>query len=151
MIRAGLLVLVLGFGGHAQAACLAFCGDGDIPVGKAAAQVEAELGTALPAGVEVLGLFEGGFQDRFIQVKFRAEAAAVPGLLVLLGTDAAEFGPVGTAQMTIAPVDWWTPESAAGLTTAPGRLAGFAETTVAMAADPEAEGKVILYLIAFQT
>jgi hypothetical protein len=151
VIRPGLLVLLLILSGPAQAACLAFCDDGDIPVAKATALVEAELGAALPAGVEVLGLFEGGFQDRFIQVKFRAEAAAVPGLLMLLGTDAAGFGPVGTAQLTIAPVEWWTPERAAGLTIAPGRLAGFAETTVAMAADPETAGKVIVYLIAFQT
>lgn len=151
MIRAAMLAVLLQ-AGPAAAECLIFCTqDGDIPAAQVQDLIERELGARLPQGVTALGLYEGGFQDRFIQAKFRADAAGLVALLALLQADPARFAAPGVQQMQIAEAAWWDPMAQPGLVAGPGVLAAFAYTTVAIAPDPKAAGMVLVYLISFQT
>jgi hypothetical protein len=77
--------------------------------------VEAELGVPLPAGVEVEGYLEGGFQDRFVQIKLSAPASAIAALLGRLGVAQSDMGLRENVQWTIEAADWWDPEANPGM------------------------------------
>ncbi len=151
MIRAALLALLLSVqAGAAQ--CLLFCDEEILPPEQAAETFAADLGQPLPEGVTVLGMVNGGFQDRFIQVKLRAgDDAALQALLSALQVDPAALAAPEAAQLTITSAPFWDIEGAEDLRIATGTMAGFAHATVAVAPDPEDAGARFVYLIAFQT
>lgn len=132
----------------AAAGCLAFCDD-EVPAGEARSRFEATLGQPLPEGVDVLGMIDGGFQDRFIQVKLRATQGAAPELYALLGASEGAFAPVAGQQLVIAEAEWWD-VLARDPQVAEGRLASFASVHVARSLEQDADA-VLIYVIAFQT
>ena len=117
---------------------------------KAAEYVQSEKLIALTQGVKVLGVVDGGFQDRFIQIKLEIpDDVTLRKVLDSLAVTPDGFVPGDNAQMTIAPASFWNPDEYAPMPVAQGRLLGFAYVNVGLAR-PE-KSRTLLFILAFQT
>jgi hypothetical protein len=136
----------------ARAGCLIFCPKNDeVPAARAAQTFARVLGQPLPKGVIVLGMIDGGFQDRFIQVKLRATDAGAVAVLAALGVAPAAMGPMDGRQTTINPAAWWDIDTRPDLRGTDARLAGFPYAFAARARDPADPARWLVYVLAFQT
>ncbi|EEW25800.1 hypothetical protein [Rhodobacter ferrooxidans] len=155
MTRRGLLATLLAaaLATPATAGCLFFCDDAGkpLPADKALASFTADLGAPLPTGVDLLALYEGGFNDRFGQVKLRASLEGRDALLALIVPPGGQFAPLNGQQLEIIKAPGWDPLSHPDLTVAAGRLGRFATTHVALAADPSDPALTLIYITAFET
>ena len=155
-LAAGLALAVTILPAPAHAGCLIFCPKNDeVPAARAAPTLSSVLGQPLPDGVAVLGMIDGGFQDRFIQVKLTANASGLTQLLSLLKVDDNAFGPLGDRQTTINAATWWDIDAHTDVTAADATLPGFAYAFVARAHDlPDSQAgdrTWTLYILAVQT
>lgn len=140
------------FTGPVQAGCLFFCDENDeVPPAQAGPALEAVLGAPLPPGLQVTGMIDGGFQDRFIQVRLRGSADGAAALWPLLGIDPATMRSPDGMQLTIAEADWWDVETRADALAALAVLRGFPNAWALWSASPDDPELIDVYLFAFQT
>lgn len=136
----------------ADAGCLFLCRDnGELSLTEAAEVFTGDLGKSLPSGVTVLGMIDGGFQDRFVQVKLGSDTAGAIALMAALRADPARALPPGTAQTTVASADWWDIDTHPDLVLFEARLGRFPHVIVGRAADPEDPARWLIYVFAFET
>ena len=151
-LAAGLALAVPVLSAPAQAGCLIVCPkNGEVPAARAPATFARILGQPLPGEVALEGMIDGGFQDRFIQVKLRATGDGLARLLSILKVDPAAMGPMGDRQTTINPAAWWDIDARPDLLGADAALAGFPHAFVARARDPDDAARWVVYVLAFQT
>jgi hypothetical protein len=158
-LAAGLVFCVTFLPAPARAGCLIFCPANDeVRPFRARRAFERVLGQPLPDGVGVEGMIDGGFQDRFIQVKLKATDEGLSRLLGILKVDPASFGPMGDRQTTISPAMWWDIDTRTDLVGADATLDGFPYAFVARASPdanpirpPDAPREWLIYILAFQT
>ncbi len=136
----------------ADARCLFFCGRNDEVTPEVGVMLfERDLGMPLPEGAVLTGMIDGGFQDRFIQVRLSATDDGAKALLGALDVDAAAMEPPSGEQLTIAGAAWWDIADRPGLTVARARLGTFAYALAARARDPDDTARWLIYVIAFET
>ncbi|GHC44023.1 hypothetical protein [Neogemmobacter tilapiae] len=117
---------------------------------KAADYVQTESLIPLVEGVTVLGVVDGGFQDRFVQIKLEVpDDVTLRRVLDSLAVTPDGFVPGENAQMTIAAAPFWNPDEYAPMPVAQGRLLGFSFVNVGLAR-PE-KSRTLLFILAFQT
>jgi hypothetical protein len=133
----------------AGARCLIFCNDIVQPE-EAAAVFARDLGRALPAGVAVVRMIDGGFQDRFVQIKLRADAEGTAALLAALKVDTLRPLAPGSRHATITEARWWDINAHADLALYEARLGRFAHAEVAVAPDPADPARRLIYILAFE-
>ncbi len=110
---------------------------------------EAEIGASLPEGVVVLNYYEGGFQDRFVQIKLAATDAGLASLIATL--------PLGPPTVYvpyafgISEFTWWDAGNHAEGTLYVGRYGSFPQASLLAVADPARPGAFLVYLMAFET
>jgi hypothetical protein len=147
-----VMVAFLAMAEAASAGCLIGCPPNDeVPAAEAGTRFAEATGLSLSAGTRLVGMIDGGFQDRFIQVKLSADEAGAAKLLDALGLTEAAFGSPDGSQLTIAEASWWDVEAHPGLVLAPVKLDGFAYGHLARTRDPDEGGRWLFYLLAFQT
>lgn len=153
--RLGMMLAATLAGGQshpATARCLFFCADPEIIApDKAAAVFARDIGAALPEGVAVVGMLEGGFQERFIQVRLRATPAGLDTLLGLRKLTRVDLKSGGAVDLGPEQPDWWDVAKAKNL-----RAANFGGTTLAnlwigVADDPVEKGVFAVYFFGFET
>lgn len=150
MIRSALLVLALLTARPAAAICLSLSCDTEYSRAEATERLSAMLG-ALPEGVEVERLLQGGFQDVFVQARLSVDEAGLRAVLDwaqvskgdLRSGTSPYLGPEGPAWF-----DWARQD---GLRMAEGLTDVGRELAVAVAPDPEAPGRWRVFLYAFAT
>lgn len=136
---------------HAQSDCLLFCDEKELSPAKAIIVFNGDLGAPLPDGVKMVGMLEGGFQDRFIQVRLTATASGVDALMALRGkkvadlTDGAafDFGPE-------RPI-WWDVGNRSDLKGADFGSPSLANLMIGVAAEPKQPGQFAVYFFGFDT
>lgn len=134
----------------ARAECLIFCADETETTGQKAKELfEADLGGPLPDGVTVQHHLEGGFQDRFVQVRLKATLEGGKALLGLLGTDPRDLRPDTAILSAPQGPGWWTPQQEHDLMGAEAKLGTFAYTSIGVAYDNT--GLLTIYIFAFET
>lgn len=109
---------------------------------KVRALAEAELGIALPDGVTTIGAREGGFQDRFVQIRLDATDAGLRSLLDALGLARADLIPGGAGDIGPPGGPGWAEAPAEGIETtqfAPPHLA-YMNLSIAPAPAPTGGG-----------
>jgi hypothetical protein len=152
MFRMVALVIGLVIGTTPAAArCLLFCWNGELAPAEAVAVFERDLGAALPPGVTVLGMIDGGFQDRFVQIKLGADKVSTAALLVLLHADTKRPLAQGWHQTTITQARWWDIDTHADIMLYDARLGRFAYAVVGQIPDPADPRRRLIYVIAFET
>ncbi len=148
--RALVLALTVLAAPPAQAGCLIFCGDPDLDPADALDRFEVELRNPLPGGVTLIGMIDGGFQDRFIQVRLTATAEGAEALLNLMQQSLATLG-TRTAPLTGAEkAQWWDADTFSTMQTGQAKLDGFYETRIGIAPEPDAADRLAIFIFAFQ-
>jgi hypothetical protein len=135
----------------ASALCLLGC-DTDLsdPIAARAA-LESQLGQPLPPSVTVKHIRQGGFQDKFLQVRLSTDQEGMMALLPLLGLPADPTDPVDPAQLGPDDAGWFRPQDHIALFGGSGHLPDYAETIVGIAHFPGTYDQVTIYIFAFQT
>jgi hypothetical protein len=145
------LALAMALSAPAQAFCLLGCDAEISDSATATTAFQTQLGQPLPTSVVVEHIRQGGFQDKFLQIRLTTDQDGMTALLPMLGLVADPTGRVDPAQLGPDDLTWWTPQSQVALLGGPGRLAGYAETMVAVAPFPGTFDQVTIYIFAFQT
>jgi hypothetical protein len=117
-----------------------------------AAHLELEFGAPLPSGLTPIGLREGGFQDRFLQVALSVDAPGLAALQGLLGLAPDEFAEAPAPALGPAGEDWWDASALPG----PFLIAQTAtdhldHLTIALHPDPDHLGHWRVFLWGFNT
>ncbi len=105
--RAILLALGALAASPAQGGCLIFCGNPDLDPAGALDRFEVELRNPLPGGVTLIGMIDGGFQDRFIQVRLTATPKGAEALLNLMGQSLVTLGTQNVRLTGAEKAEWW--------------------------------------------
>jgi hypothetical protein len=137
--------------GPVQAGCLIFCDAGLISPTDARAALEAELGAALPAGVNVVSMLEGGFQDAFIEVELTGTVEGGNALLAMMRIDPAQLPPMTGEGFGATATPAWSLRNEAALRGAEGWLGHFAVARAAVSTAPDADGLMRIFIFAFET
>jgi hypothetical protein len=117
---------------------------------KAVEYVQAESLIPLIEGVTVLGVVDGGFQDRFVQIKLEVpDDVTLRKVLDSLAITPDGFVPSENAQLTIAPAAFWNPDEYKPMPVAQGRLLGFSFVNIGLARPMKS--RTLLFILAFQT
>lgn len=149
-ICASLLCLAV-MPGPVQAGCLIFCDEGSISPLNARAALEAELGAALPVGVDVVSMQQGGFQDAFIEVELIGAAQDVNALLVMMEIDPAQLAPMTGEGFGAVAERAWSLRADTALRGAQGWLGQFAYARAAVTTTPDENGLTRIFIFAFET
>lgn len=138
--------------GASDAGCLVFCPkNGELTPAAAAQTLARDLGKDLPPGVTVLGMIDGGFQDRFVQVKLGADMQGTLSLLAALSADVKKPLQLGEVQTTVDEADWWDIDTRPDLVLVKASLGRFPYVIVGWAADPADTSRWLIYVLAFET
>ena len=119
--------------------------------GAAAAVLARDLGTALPPGVVVVGMIDGGFQDRFMQIKLGADAEVTAALLSALKADMKRPLAPRFHQTTIAEAPCWDIDPHADLVVCDASLGRFEYAVAGVVPDPADAAPHLIYMIAYET
>jgi hypothetical protein len=145
------LLLAASLAQPAQAFCFLGC-DSEISKPAAAkAALETQLGQTIPDSVTVEHILQGGFQEKFIQVRISTDQDGAEALLALLGVPPDPVTPLDPLQLGPSGPEWWTPQAEIALFGGPGTIPGYAETIVGIAPFPGTYDQVTIYIFAFQT
>jgi hypothetical protein len=135
----------------ASALCLFGC-ETDLSDPLAArAALESQLGQPLPPSVTVTHIRQGGFQDKFLQMRLITDQDGMMAFLPLLGLPVDPTDPVDPAQLGPDDAEWFRPQDHIALFGGSGHLAGYAETIVGVAHFPGTYDQVTIYIFAYQT
>lgn len=137
--------------GSARAGCLILCGDSGVEPGVAAQMLADELQAPLPPSVTVEAMWEGGFQDQFIQVRLSATEAGTAALLAQMGLDMSALKQVSADSLGPPHDDGWGPQTEIVLLGGEGTLGHFAFTQVAISPFPGTLDQTTIYIFAFET
>jgi hypothetical protein len=143
----------------ATASCLFFCDEEEVTdLAEAKLKIEGDLGGALPAGMEVTNLLEGGFQDRFILARLESSDPGIPNFLKLLNLTDADFfvdDGIETAgdvmDSAAAGPDWWDWTTTTDLRVAKTRTNTLPYLAVGIASKPGVLDRYVIYLWGFET
>jgi hypothetical protein len=123
----------------------------DVSRGEAAAALlRHDLGGPLPPGTKVVGLLQGGFQDRFVQARLSVEEADLPALLATLRVSEADLAPTDAPYLGPSAPAWFDWEAREGLRVGNGWTGTLAHVTVAVAPDRADPNRWVVYLWGFQ-
>lgn len=106
----------------------------------------ADLGFPLPPGVTPVAAREGGFQDRFIQIRLAASDAGLDALLASFGHARADMDITTTYLGPPGPAWWPGPVTGPTIALTAPRL-----DFLTLAAEPAAPGQWHLYVWGFDT
>ncbi|MFN4201614.1 MAG: hypothetical protein ACK4GM_00980 [Tabrizicola sp.] len=110
--------------------------------------LEQELGRPFPEGVTLTGVLQGGFQDQFVQIRLSVAPEVLDEILQALGTSREALVPDPPLQREIVAADWWKLDDRQDVQGAEVTFGHFAHAAVFLA--PEADGRLSLWLIAFE-
>lgn len=131
---------------HAAWPCLLGC-DSNLDQEAATSLMRRIVGDGPPAGVSVTHGVEGGFQDRFVQIRFSLAADRRDVLLAWLSVAGLPTrGPMPES----GPVAWWAP-AGVELDLWQVALDGFPHGRLGLAPDADRPGWLVAWLFAFQT
>lgn len=122
--------------------------DATVPAEVGLAALERRIGTPLPRSTEVLGFIDGGFQDRFWQIKLRVSDRELAALLAAFS--AQSFQPTNTFYFAQPNVGFWNPGMMPDQQTAQGVIPGFDTSQLLTAPDPDGAGFTLIYIFSFQ-
>ncbi len=149
MIRALMLTLAVVAAGPARSQCLLFC-DPEVPAAEASERLANWIGP-LPAGVEIVGMVEDGFQDTLIQARLSVDDGELTALLALLEVRPEELIPQVDLYMGPEAAPWFDWQSQSDLRASNGRSPGLTHLTIAVAPEPDLAGQWKVYLWGFTT
>lgn len=134
----------------AEAQCFLACDE--VHFGAEAVQrLRFDLGGPLPDGTKVVGLLEGGFQDRFIQARLSVEEKDLDTLLSALHVERADLAASSEPYLGGNGPAWFDWEGREGLVVTEGWTGSLDHVTVAAAPDAEGPRRWVVYLWGFQT
>ncbi|MCB6177316.1 hypothetical protein LHP98_04135 [Rhodobacter sp. Har01] len=141
--RSLLLALAVLHCAPARADCLRGTCDLD-----AIALIEAETGQPLPRDTEVIGALQGGFQDRFVQIRLEMSGEGLDLLTKALKADST--GKPQDFQLEISKAPWWDLPARSDIAIGEAKFGHFAFAFIAFgpAAD---KNRRDVYLLAFET
>jgi hypothetical protein len=145
------LVSAMPISGAAMAQCLIFCDETISDPAEALRILESDLGATVPEGITVIGMIEGGFQDRFIQAKLLGDRAAVEAILSPHGASLATLMPSPTPYLGPDGPEWWDWQDAGDLAMLGTKTATLPYLIIAVRPDPATKGMFLIYLWGFET
>lgn len=128
----------------ARSECFFLC-DPEVRDADAAERLTNWIGP-LPAGVEIVGLAEDGFQDVRIQARLSVDHKAFLALLSLLGVRENDLIAQDDLYMGPAAPPWFDWQSHAGVRSSVARSPWLTHLTIAVVREPEVEGQWRVYL-----
>lgn len=150
MTARGLLLILMLAATPAWPECLIFCGTGEVAADEAVPVFERDLRAPLPEGVVLTGMIDGGFQERFIQVRLTATEDGAAALLSMLNVAPEAMKPAPGRDLAFTEVDWWDTADRPDLTIAEARLGTFAAAWAARARDPQDPSRWLIYIAAHE-
>ncbi len=151
-LMAMALATALSAPAFARDRCVFLCGtETDAAPAEARGLLAIDLGAPLPAGMQVVGYVEGGFQDRIVEVRLHGTRAAADAMLALLGHSMADLD-AGTFEMrAVIARDWWDLGSPTPLLHIETHGPHLEYLTIGILPDPSDPDLVTVYLLGFNT
>jgi hypothetical protein len=155
-VRAATAAMILGaaLSGPVTAKdrCTFLCGNETDATGTEAAKLlTVDLGGPLPAGLEVIGYVEGGFQDRILEVRLHGTRAGAEVMLALLGQKITDVSPDATPMAAVIARDWWDLEPAKPIPQIETRGPHLDYITIGILPDPSDPGMLTIYMLGFDS
>jgi hypothetical protein len=153
-IRAALAAITIGAAlslpAFAKDRCVFLCGtETDATPASARDLLTVDLGGPLPSDMQVVGYVEGGFQDRFLQVRLHGTRAGAEALLGLLGHTLADAVPGAISMTAVVERDWWDLDGTSPVQLIETHGPHLDYLTIGIRPDPSYPDLVTLYLLGF--
>ncbi len=148
MRRAGAAIVGLALlAGPLQAGCLVFCDKAK----DGRAYLETELTAPLPDDVAVVAFLEGGFQDVFIEAELVGRQSAIDQILQMMAIDPAGMKSVSAEGFGVSSDPVWSLTPGMALKGSDGKLGHFAFARAAQSVEADVDGRVRLFIFAYET
>lgn len=146
-----IIFFVIGFGSYTVASNDDFLGGPDqVYLGpEAEIFLDSYAVLPLPPEAQVIGVIDGGFQDRFVLIKFTAPAAQIDAVLTSFNVSQADFAESWPNPFA-SEHDWWDIHTHAAVQQAEIRFGHFPDVGLSMVADPENPALMLFYLTAYE-